>query len=179
MLLDLSRMQGAHERLARTYDAAAFGPGDEVLRVSGPVSLVLDLHKTGTQVHLVGRIQTSLELTCSRCLEPCTVAFDQPFDVLYLPQAEPRAQTGEPEVEVNDDDLSVAFYQDEVIDLGQLMREQFYLAAPMKPLCAEDCRGLCPVCGGNLNTSPCSCAPQWQDPRLSALQALKSRQSGD
>ena len=64
---------------------------------------------------------------------------------------------GEGEVEVEDDDLTTAFYSDEQIDLGQLVLEQFYLAVPMKPLCRESCRGLCPECGTNLNTGTCSC----------------------
>ena len=52
------------------------------------------------------------------------------------------------------------------------MREQFYLALPMKPLCREDCKGLCPQCGTNLNTGTCECRPEWEDPRLAALKAL-------
>ena len=52
------------------------------------------------------------------------------------------------------------------------MREQFYLALPMKPLCRDACKGLCPHCGTNLNASSCDCAPAWQDPRLAALREL-------
>ena len=80
---------------------------------------------------------------------------DAPFDLLYLPHAE---NAGEGEVEVEDDDLTTAFYRDDEIDLGQLMREQFYLALPMKPLCREACQGLCPQCGTNLNSGTCDCA---------------------
>ena len=46
-----------------------------------------------------------------------------------------------------DEDLGVSFYKDDAIDLGEVMREQFYLALPMKPLCRPDCQGLCPICG--------------------------------
>ena len=52
------------------------------------------------------------------------------------------------------------------------MREQFYLALPMKPLCVETCRGLCPACGINLNQASCECDTAWQDPRLAGLKAL-------
>ena len=58
------------------------------------------------------------------------------------------------------------------IDLGHLMREQFYLALPMKPLCGDDCRGLCPVCGTNLNRGRCQCKREWEDPRLAVLKTL-------
>ena len=74
---------------------------------------------------------------------------------------------------VEDDDLSTAFYEDHVIDLGQLMQEQCYLAVPMKPLCKEDCRGLCPDCGANLNTATCQCQRAWVDPRLAVLEQLR------
>jgi uncharacterized protein len=53
------------------------------------------------------------------------------------------------------------------------MREQFYLALPMKPLCREDCKGLCPICGVNRNRETCSCRSEWVDPRMEALRKLK------
>jgi uncharacterized protein len=57
------------------------------------------------------------------------------------------------------------------------MREQFYLALPMKPLCAEGCKGLCPHCGTNLNEATCTCTNEWSDPRLEPLRALGRRDS--
>jgi uncharacterized protein len=53
-----------------------------------------------------------------------------------------------------------------------MLREQFYLAIPMRPLCREDCKGLCPHCGTNWNTGTCACDVRWQDPRLAGLQSL-------
>jgi uncharacterized protein len=80
---------------------------------------------------------------------------------------------GEGEREVEEDDLSTAFYENDEIDLGQLMREQFYLSLPMKPLCLDDCQGLCPQCGTNLNRGTCGCQRTWEDPRFAPLRALK------
>ena len=62
-----------------------------------------------------------------------------------------------------------------MVDLIDLMREQFVLALPMKPLCEEACKGLCAVCGTNLNKTQCGCAPKWEDPRLAPLKSLLSR----
>jgi uncharacterized protein len=76
-------------------------------------------------------------------------------------------------VEVLDDDLGVSFYKGDEIDLGQLMREQFYLSLPMKPLCSPDCKGLCPQCGINRNRETCTCDTKWIDPRFEALKRLK------
>ncbi len=77
------------------------------------------------------------------------------------------------EHEIQEDDLGTAFYRDETIDLGELVREQLYLALPMKPLCSDSCRGLCPHCGTNLNRGACDCRTEWRDPRFEKLRALK------
>ena len=81
--------------------------------------------------------------------------------------------------EVEEDDLSTSFYEDETIDLGQLIREQFYLSLPMKPLCRPDCRGLCPDCGTDLNAGACGCVERTVDPRWAALAALKDSSNPD
>jgi uncharacterized protein len=90
--------------------------------------------------------------------------------VFYLPHSEAK-QDGEMEVE--DDDLSTAYFRDQVIDLGQLVMDQLFMVAPMKPLCSETCRGLCSMCGRNLNTGSCSCRAEWEDPRLAVLREIK------
>jgi uncharacterized protein len=169
MLLDLSQMRGARDRFERTYPPSAFGPSEEDYRIAQPVRLALDVHKNRTEFRLVGQLSTVLELECGRCVEPFTLPVDAAFDVLYLPHSK---NVGEGEVEIEEDDLDTAFYRGEVIDLGQFMREQLYLVLPMKPLCQEACRGLCPHCGTNLNQSACTCASTWVDPRLEPLRSL-------
>ena len=109
-------------------------------RSSSRCRSAFDIFKDKAHFRLVGSVATTLELPCGRCLEPFTLPVDASFDLRYQPHA---ANTGEGEREIEEDDLSTAFYENETIDLGQLMREQFYLALPMKPLCGEDCRGLC------------------------------------
>ena len=94
---------------------------------------------------------------------------DAAFDLRYVPQAE---NAGEGEREIAEDDLTTAFYREGMLDVIELLREQFQLALPMKPLCSEACRGLCPVCGTNLNKGQCDCTPRWEDPRLAALKGL-------
>lgn len=170
ILLDLSQLRESRERIDRTLAAASFPlEADDPFEVRAGVHLALEIQKDGTQFHLVGRVTTTLGLTCGRCLEPFSFPVDLSFNLLYVPHT---ANQGEGEVEVEDDDLSVAYYRNEGIDLGQLMREQFYLALPMKPLCRESCRGLCPTCGTNLNAATCSCVQAWTDPRLDGLRSL-------
>jgi uncharacterized protein len=173
VLLDLSQMREARDRVDRTFDPTVLPAGqDDAFRVHAPVRLAFDILKDGQQFHLVGRVQSTLALSCGRCLDDIALPVDLPFDLLYLPHAH---NAGEGEVEVEDDDLTTAFYRDDQIDLGQLVAEQFYLAVPMKPLCRESCRGLCPECGTNLNTANCSCVREWTDPRLEALRALREK----
>jgi uncharacterized protein len=172
MLLDLSKMRGARDHFSRRYEPSVFPAEGEAYRVLTDVLLPFDVTKNHAQFRLVGRVTTRLELTCARCLERFGFDVDEPFDLLYLPHAE---NTGEDEVEVEDEDLNVAYYRDDVIDLGQLMREQFYLLLPMKPLCSESCRGLCPDCGTNLNNATCACERRVADPRWGALGGLATR----
>jgi uncharacterized protein len=96
---------------------------------------------------------------------------DASFDLRYQPRTE---NTGEGEREIEEDDLTTAFYENDQIDLGQLMQEQLYLSLPMKPLCSDDCKGLCPLCGTNLNRGTCECQPNREDPRFAALKNLRA-----
>ena len=172
MLLNLSKIRTAQERYEKVYRPEAFATGDDSFKVAAPVTLAFDIFKDKAQFRLVGRVQTVLELACDRCLKPFTLPVDATFDLRYQPRAD---NVGEGELKIEEDDLTTAFYDNQTIDLGQLMREQFYLSLPMKPLCLEDCRGLCPFCGTNLNRGSCDCKREWEDPRLAVLKTLKPR----
>jgi len=170
ILLDIGQMREARDHVDRTLVPSALPTTDaDAFRVQADVHLAFDIFKDGTQFHLVGRVQSTLALLCGRCLDGFAFPVDLPFDLLYLPHHD---NAGGEEVEVEDDDLTTAYYRDDQIDLGQLVLEQFYLALPMKPLCRESCRGLCPECGTNLNTATCTCVREWTDPRLESLRAL-------
>ena len=157
-------------RFEQVYQQEAVAGDGDSFTVVAPVDLAFDVTKDKDRFGLAGRVRTSLELPCSRCLEPFRCAVDAAFDLRYLPR---RVNTGEDEREVQEDDLTTAFYENDTIDLGQLMREQLYLALPMKPLCSDACMGLCPQCGTNRNRTPCACTPHWEDPRLSVLKAIR------
>jgi uncharacterized protein len=121
-------------------------------------------------VHVVADLSASLSLACGRCLEPFELAIGQRVDAFCLPR---RADEGEEEdVELSDRDMVVAYYEQGRIDLGEMVREQLYLGLPMKRLCREDCRGLCPGCGSNRNRETCDCRPEGLDPRLAPLSGL-------
>ena len=97
---------------------------------------------------------------------------ERAFELQHLPQ---EANAGEGEREIAEEDLATAYYREGAIDIVEMLREQFQLALPMKPLHDELCRGLCPECGANLNRVDCGHAAYWKDPRLAPLEELLNR----
>jgi uncharacterized protein len=178
MLLDLSRLRGGGGRVDRQDPPDAFNAPDEDFRVAVPVVFGADVRKDQEKVRVTGRVTTELEVVCSRCLEPFRIPVDSAFDLLYLPLADQAVVAGDEDHQLGDEDANASFYEDETIDLAQLMREQFYLALPMKPLCRPDCQGLCPVCGKNRNVETCTCQSEWVDPRMEALRRLRDTKTG-
>jgi uncharacterized protein len=107
-------------------------------------------------VHVRGHLSARLGVDCSRCLERFAFPVEQALDLFYLPRL--LQQEEEEDVELDDRELVVAYYSAGRIDLGEALREQLFLALPMKRLCRDDCRGLCPTCGANRNQKDCGCA---------------------
>ena len=174
-LLDLEVIRGGYCRVDRSFPPAALGVADEFL-VADSVHLVLDVHRDGNGYRLTGRIRSVLKVPCCRCLEGYRQPVNIECNLLYVPFNQNK-DTGEREVET--EDLSTSFYTDQLLDLGQLVGEQFHLSLPMKPLCGESCKGLCQKCGVNLNQGSCACDRTWRDPRWSALEGLLKREEDD
>ena len=174
MLLDLNKLHGTREHVERTLPPSVFDTADSDYRVVAPVRLTMDVEKAGEEAFAVkGRLSAQLELSCSRCLDAFAVPVDAAFELRYVPQTD---NSGEGEREIAEDDLMTAYYRDGMLDVVDLVREQFQLALPMKPLCSDACRGMCPQCGTNLNKTECACRPQWEDPRLTPLKSLLTRE---
>jgi uncharacterized protein len=170
MQLELTRYRQPLGHFSRSFKPEEVAQEGDAYRIVAPVSLEFEVHKDKERFRLVGSAVTELELPCSRCLEPFRLPVNASFDLRYLPASE-IAQDEERQVE--EDDLETSYYRDDQIDLNELLRELFYLALPMKPLCGDDCKGLCPQCGTNRNTGTCDCDTGWEDPRLSPLKQLK------
>jgi uncharacterized protein len=171
LLLDLRTLRRGENRFDRSYSPGLFPAGrNDDYTVAELVRLALAITGDGESYRLRGDLGTALGFVCSRCLARFEIPVDIALDVLYLPRG---ANTGEGDFEISDGDLSTAFYRDEELDLGHLIREQLQLAVPMKPLCQASCRGLCTVCGIDRNADRCDCETVWRDPRLEALRALR------
>ena len=169
MQLDLTRYRQQVTGFARTFQPQDIGDEGEAYRVATPVEVAFDVYKDKEKFRLVGDVRTELEVVCSRCIEPFRLPVNAHFDQRYLPAS---AASNEEDREIPEEDLETSYYRDDQIDLNELLREQFYLVLPMKPLCREECRGLCPQCGTNLNSGTCDCEAVWEDPRLAPLKGL-------
>lgn len=123
-------------------------------------------------IRVVGKLDVTMEVGCARCLEPVEFAVNREFDLLYRPLGVDRRAE---EVAISEADTEIGYYGGEGVLLEDVLREQVLLASPVKLLCREDCKGLCPHCGTNLNNATCNCPQQSGDPRWAALSELKNK----
>ena len=145
------------------------------LKTSGRAQLVEEHHGKRTiikDIRLQGDLATRLELPCARCLDAVVQDVARTFDLLYRPLG---TDAGNEELSVTAAEAEIGYYQGEGVLLEDALREQVLLAVPLKVVCREDCKGLCPTCGKNRNTEPCSCAPLAGDPRWSPLKELREK----
>jgi len=146
-----------------------------VLKTGGRAELVEEhhgKHQIIKDIRLRGRLTTGLELQCARCLDPVPQEITREFELLYRPLG---ADAGRDELSVTDAEAEIGYYQGEGILLEDVLREQVLLALPLKITCREDCKGLCPHCGKNLNQEACSCNVPREDPRWAALKEVRTR----
>jgi uncharacterized protein len=114
----------------------------------GAIRGTVSLAKHGHDILVRGQLEGRLTLACSRCLESFDPLLKADFDLLLVPA--PQGEAPEDE-ELSAAELDLDFYSGETVDLEAIIREQIILMAPLKPLCQENCRGLCPACGADLN----------------------------
>ncbi len=126
--------------------------------------------KAGRSVLINGRVETTLQLQCVRCLKEFLYPISSTFDLTLLPLH--KGKTAE-EVELAEDDLETNFYEGGEIHLSEIACEQVFLEIPFKPLCEENCKGLCPVCGMDLNLGSCKCIREEFGTGFSDLQKVK------
>ncbi|MHB9072088.1 MAG: YceD family protein [Desulfobaccales bacterium] len=134
--------------------------------ITGTVSL----SKHGLDILVRGQLEGTLDLTCSRCLTPFSHPVAADFDLLLAPAPETAAAADE---ELSPAELDQDYYTGEVVDLESILREQIILMIPVKPLCDEVCKGLCPQCGADLNRETCHCRSEAVNSPFADLAKLK------
>ncbi|HLK33379.1 MAG TPA: DUF177 domain-containing protein [Terriglobales bacterium] len=173
--LELHRIDFREEIGPDVIDYGADIHQQSALRSAGHAELVEERrgHRGSIEdIRVVGDFATRLELNCARCLEPVSRDISGDFDLLYRPRG---ADSGVDERTVSGDEAEVSYYTGEGVLLEDVLREQVLLAVPLKTVCREDCRGLCPHCGRNLNFEQCNCSEPLEDPRWSALKEIKDK----
>ncbi len=145
---------------------------NSLLESIGPVNAHLRIERRGEEVRIQGGIQGRVALQCSRCLINFQQEMSLNIDLLYHPAAEvAREET----YEVPRDEINIGFYSNDELDITQVIREQLILNLPMKAVCVETCKGICPVCGADMNLQRCECRNEYVDPRLKSLKKLLSK----
>ncbi len=138
----------------------------------GAITGMVRLEKHGHDILVRGHLEGVLEMSCSRCLEPYAAPVAADFDLLLIPGP---WEVGADEEELTAQDLDQDFYTGENVDLENILREQIILSMPIKPLCAEICKGLCARCGANLNRETCGCKPGESAGQFGKLMKLKGK----
>ncbi len=125
-------------------------------------------YRSGRDVFVLGRLHARVRYECVRCLEPFEEELSAEFHRVFSASEE----YGSGEVELHAEDMDVEAIEGGAIDLGRIAEEELSLALKAHPVCRETCRGLCPVCGTNLNAEECRCSEEPTDPRLAVLKTL-------
>ena len=159
--------------------------GDQAgFRAAAPTRLEARFRKAGRRVLLDASAQLELAAPCGRCLQPVKVAVRLEFELTFVPEDEYRAPAEDGEDDRGKGETGASFepkqvdeetYAGKEIDLDPVVREQLILALPGYPVCRDGCKGLCPVCGTNLNERECGCERKVPDPRWAALEKFKKQ----
>jgi len=145
----------------------------ENIRQLSPLAWTVTAERAGEEIRIVGSLKTTVEVSCSRCLETAQFELERPFDLFFRQRDEYLLD--EDEIELSEEDTRTAFFSGTQLAIGDILREQILLTLPMKPLCRLDCKGLCPECGTNLNHRSCGCQKEQFNPNMDALLELKRR----
>jgi DUF177 domain-containing protein len=135
-----------------------------------PLRLDMTVAREYDHIRAQGRVATRTRLVCSRCLTEYETDIVSPFTIFYLRSA---GESRDEEVELSERDLVSAAYDGDEIDFTDEIAEQVLMEIPFKPLCSEECKGLCVSCGADLNTTDCGCSHNQESLKFSVLKNLK------
>jgi uncharacterized protein len=173
MFLSVKEMELRKVRFDETFEPGQIEFASENLEQVTPLHAVGSaemLKNTGGEVRIQGRYTVEFTAPCDRCLVSKRHTLDSGFDLFYQP-AENIAR--DEEIEIDEGEAEIGFYDGGGLELEDILREQILLALPMQRVCSEDCKGICPVCGQNRNQSACDCAVHPGDDRWGALRKLE------
>ena len=144
------------------------------LNLDGPVKLDLTVTSAGNgEISVHGKIKVKVILTCSRCAAEYSEPLDIDVDERFVPEGSAELERDD---EVDADELCVFGYDQNELKIDELTRENIIASLPYRPLCSQECRGVCTQCGQNLNEKTCKCGSTGKevDPRWGALKKFSS-----
>ncbi len=178
MRIELASLEGGKGDFAHTYEPGELNLKDEWVQLLTPPKVSGQIRTNGSLVKVNGKLSAILRLECDRCLKPIEFPVDSNFELKYVTRAEYQArQALELNLELAEEDLDLSVFDGEVIDLDELVREEVLLAVPTHLLCQESCKGVCPTCGADRNTTDCRCGDNEIDPRWAGLKELVNDKS--
>ena len=142
---------------------------DQVLGLDSALDVDIRIYSAGDRYVLEGHVSGGLRVRCDRCLEPYRWDIHAGFQVFLTA---PTPDVDSTEAELIDEDMEVEFIQGDEVDLDEIVKEQIFLSLPMKLVCREGCKGLCPQCGADLNKGDCKCGREGGHPGFSKLKNL-------
>lgn len=169
MRLELENLEKDGD-FGQVYEPEGLSLDESDLRLIKPVSVRGRLRRKGDEVEIAGTLRTAVETPCARCLKPVEVPIEGKFSERFVTAVSWRS---EEQHELASEDLNLAVFDGEAIDLDELVREEIVLATPAQVLCREDCKGLCPVCGVDQNVTACECETRQIDSRWEKLRDLR------
>lgn len=174
MFFDIQTLEKRKIPFDQTFTPGAIDLPDESTRQTS------DLRATGVaelidpfgarEIRVRGEIWGEVEMLCARCLAPTRVPISCSMDLFYRPMT---AIARDEEVAIGQAETEIGFYEGGGLELADVVQEQIAIELPMRSLCREDCRGICPLCGKNRNGEACACHESFADPRWEALRNWK------
>lgn len=169
MIIDLRQFDDFPAHAVIEASEGEIQPFDDLITQVGKTTLTLSLQKAETEYFCQGEVSSQVRVQCSRCAREIELDLEGVTDfIIRTHSADDLDESGA----TDDEDYVYAHSTTDVADVTDMVRQALMLALPMKPLCREDCKGLCPVCRANLNERTCSCVKKRSDPRWDGLRNL-------
>lgn len=172
MLIELASLERQGGKFAHSYAPGELDLNDERIKVAEPPRVSGRIQQSDAKVTVSGKVEAKLQLECDRCLKAMSVLASTEFKVEYVT---PEVYQAGQAAELLDEDLTLSVFDGAIIDVDDLVREQLLLTLPAQVLCQDECKGLCPVCGGDRNLKNCNCQEADIDPRWAGLKEIVNR----
>jgi len=169
MILELGKIESFPARVVvQSSKEGIPSESEDVWKISF-AKATIDIQQGNNEFFCQGVVTGTIELECARCLASFEIKIESKIDFILCDKDRLKTITAEG---LDSEDYIILSNSDMTADISSVVRQVFLLSVSMKPVCSENCRGLCSKCGTNLNTKPCNCETGKADPRWDGLKKL-------